>query len=317
MADLAGRLSIASKAIKYSFLLGVLGVVVDFIFVYLFSNIILVTDLTHWVIDSLLELTFIVALYFATRISRRYPFGFVVLELTLSLIIAITVTGFYMLNLYLYLSQIFNSPSYTVDVNIFSSVATVVGTVLTLASYRVLNTTFNKYKINILKYESKHALLDSLAGIVATTGIILSSVTKSPAIEILFTIVLVVFIFHSMGGIIEDYLRLVYGDTLDYRVAMNVIELLENTLTDKYVKVKRVEARRLSYFYVINIDLYVDPDTTIREAHRLRMEIIRRIIDLYDNVYHVDVRFYPKRIRKIEKKLEKVFDDKIYTKRRK
>ena len=57
-------------------------------------------------------------------------------------------------------------------------------------------------------------------------------------------------------------------------------------------EVKSVEARRLSSFYVVNIDVYLDPETTLREAHELRRKIVKRVAGLSDTFYHVDVRFY-------------------------
>jgi len=279
----------ASKSMAYSFLLDLAGVTTDLIFVVSYNNIILYTDFIHWVMDSLLELTLLVGIYLASRISRRYPLGVVFVESTLGLILALSILGVYFYNLYSYLNGVLNG-SKGPGVNAYTSIATGVGIAITLTSYFNLRSSYGRQGVELLRYESTHALMDSVASVSATVGILVSSITGSVALEILFTLILTVF---KKKGILQDSFRIITGETLDYKASLLIMNNIQDLVSRSGGEVKSVEARRLSSFYVVNIDVYLDPETTLREAHRLRRKIVKRVAGLSDTFYHVDVRFYP------------------------
>ncbi|AFK51222.1 cation diffusion facilitator family transporter [Thermogladius calderae 1633] len=292
MANLTLRLKWASRVLTYTFALGLLGVLIDSVFVVFLNNIILFTDLIHWVTDSLLELTLLLGLYFASRLSRRYPMGVVVLESTLGLLIALTVVGVYFYVFYDFLNGLLYA-SEEAAVNVYSSIATIAGTALTVLAYTTLKKGFEKYNVETLRYESTHALVDVLAGVTATAGILVTSITRSTALEVLFTVVLMMFILHSVQGIVSDSVSLIRGENLDYKMSLAVMNSIQDLLATAGARVKSVEARKLTSFYVISVEVYIDPLTTIRDAFKLRRKIVKRVVELYDTVYHVDVRFHP------------------------
>ena len=47
-------------------------------------------------------------------------------------------------------------------------------------------------------------------------------------------------------------------------------------------------------FYVVSVELAVEPDTTVLELHRLRKRVIKTITGISELIYHVDVKFNPK-----------------------
>lgn len=298
---MASRLKMASRSMAYSFLLDLTGVVIDLVFVVFYNNIILYTDFIHWVMDSLLELTLLIGIYLASRVSRRYPLGVVFIESTLGLVLALSVLGFYFYNLYSYLNGVLNGSKVS-EVNAFTSIATGVGIAITLFSYFNLRSSYGRQGVELLRYESTHALMDSVASVAATVGILVSSITQSVALEILFTLILTVFIIHSVQGILQDSFRIITGETLDYKTSLLIMNNIQDLVSRSGGAVKSVEARRLSSFYVVNIDVYLNPETTLREAHRLRRKIVKKVTELSDMIYHVDVRFYPQPADEMESK---------------
>ena len=291
----------ASKSMAYSFLLDLAGVTTDLIFVVFYNNIILYTDFIHWVMDSLLELTLLVGIYLASRVSRRYPLGVVFVESTLGLILALSILGVYFYNLYSYLNGVLNG-SKGPGVNAYTSIATGVGIAITLTSYFNLRSSYGRQGVELLRYESTHALMDSVASVAATVGILVSSITGSAALEILFTLILTVFIIHSVQGILQDSFRIITGETLDYKASLLIMNNIQDLVSRSGGAIKGVEARRLSSFYVVNIDVFLDPETTLREAYKLRRKIVKRVAGLSDTFYHVDVRFYPQPAYEMESK---------------
>ena len=188
-------------------------------FVVFLNNIILYTDFIHWVMDSLLELTLLVGIYLASRVSRRYRLGVVFIESTLGLVLALSILGFYFYNLYSYLNGVSNGSKVS-KVNAFASIATGVGIAITLFPYFNLRSSHGRQGVEMLRYESTHVLMYSVASVATTVGILVSSITQSVALEILFTLILTVFIIHSVQGILQDSFGITTGETLDYKMSL-------------------------------------------------------------------------------------------------
>jgi divalent metal cation (Fe/Co/Zn/Cd) transporter len=60
------------------------------------------------------------------------------------------------------------------------------------------------------------------------------------------------------------------------------------------VEIINAEARKLGSFYVVSVELAVEPDTTVLELHRLRKRVIKTIAGISELIYHIDVKFNPK-----------------------
>lgn len=55
----------------------------------------------------------------------------------------------------------------------------------------------------------------------------------------------------------------------------------------------RVRARKIGHLYMINLDIEVDPDLTVKDAHRIAMEVEKSIQSEVRNVYDIMVHMEP------------------------
>jgi len=107
------------------------------------------------------------------------------------------------------------------------------------------------------------------------------------------------FVVHSLIEVFKDTVKTLTGANIDYELRARVRELIMDGFRE--VEVENVDARKIGSFYVISVKLLVDPDTTMREIHELRKQIVRNITQLSELVYHVDVKFYPKPVAKTKR----------------
>ena len=73
------RLEGAFRALLISFLLSLAGTVVDAVVFSVSGGLILMTDLLHWVVDTILEGVLLLVLHLASRIGRRFPWSLLML----------------------------------------------------------------------------------------------------------------------------------------------------------------------------------------------------------------------------------------------
>jgi len=183
-------------------------------------------------------------------------------------------------------------------------IATITGGVLTLITYIILTRSYKHYRIELLRVDSIHALVDVVAAIMASLGVMLTAYTKSTAIELLFTFILMLFVIHSMIEVFRNNIKTFTGGQLDTMLSIEIRKKLEEEI-NKDVSVVNVEARKLGSFYVVNVELAVDPDVTVLQLHRFRKRVVKVITGISELIYHVDVKFNPK-YKWIEKRDRKI-----------
>ncbi len=291
------KLRDAYRAVMKVLLLSLTGFSIELTFALLSSSFILYTDIVHWAIDGILEFTAVLSLYLTSRVYRRFPWSIFYFENILVFIIASTIFIFYMYNFVDYVNNVIVS-QYAAEVtttNPLLAIATSIGTVLTWISFRVLYKEYKRLGMELIKAEYTHALIDVIASLTTTIGIIITAFTRSIAIELLTIIFILFFVFHSISNLFLDSFKSFIGlDTnleLKYRIltALNEIEEL---------KVKHIDLRKAGSFYIVRIQCFIDPSTTILRAHKLRLKIMEVCKEISELIYHVDVVFYPQRATK-------------------
>ncbi len=290
--SISWRLRSASRVFALSALISATGIGVELVVFTVASSVILLTDLFHWAVDTVLEVIFLLTLTLASRSRRRFPWSTVIVESSLTTLSCLVILGiyFYMFADYLfgaYESASISTQSYT------PLVATITGGVLTLLTYIILVKSYKKYQVELLRVDSIHALVDVVAAIMASLGVILTVYTKNLAVELLFTFILMLFVFHSLVEVFRNNIKAIMGGELDAELTMEIRKMLEEEII-RGASITSVEARKLGSFYVISIELEVDPDTTILEVHKLRRRLVRLIREKCELVYHLDVKFNPK-----------------------
>ncbi|MEM1706503.1 MAG: hypothetical protein QW148_06800, partial [Thermosphaera sp.] len=67
--------------------------------------------------------------------------------------------------------------------------------------------------------------------------------------------------------------------------------VLEKELFD--VKIKSIEARKVGSFYIVTVEIFLDPKMPIYKAYAVKRKIDKISRRESELVYHVDVRIYP------------------------
>lgn len=286
------RLYSASRVFALSTLISATGIGVELVVFTVASSIILLTDLFHWAVDTVLEVVFLLTLMFTSRTRKRFPWSTVIIESSLTTFSCLIILGVYF---YMFVDYLFNAyESVNISTQSYTPlVATITGGFLTLLTYIILKKSYKQYKVELLRVDSIHALVDVIAAVVASLGVILTVYTKNMAVEIFFTFILMLFVFHSLVEVFRNNIKAIMGGELNAELSLELKKKLEENI-NKNINIANIEARKLGSFYVVNIELEVDPDTTILEIHRLRRKVIKAITEKCDLVYHVDIRFNPK-----------------------
>lgn len=289
------KLESALEGFKVSFGLSLFGTIVEFLVVIFAYNIILLTDLAHWLIDTTLEGLFMISVRYASR-NKKFPLGTLVLEsvlVTLATASMISIYGYFFASYFLEFEVQDLSGVYHPGM----AVVTVLGGVLTSVTMLVQRKKYNELKLEIVKADYVHAIIDTVAAFLATVGIILVSFTKNPGVEALFTSILTLFVFHSVVEVFGDTFKTITGRNIDPQMRLSVLEKLIKELNG--IEVKQVDARKIGSFYIVSVNVRVNPRLTISEAYKLRSKIVELVREVSDLVYHVDVSIAPtKRVRK-------------------
>jgi cation diffusion facilitator family transporter len=290
--SLTWRIEKASRVFAVSALISATGIVVELVVYAVSSSVILLTDLFHWFVDTVLEVVFLFTLLVASRSSRRFPWSTVIVESSLTSISCLVVLGVYF---YLFTGYLFSFPETTgiSTQNYTPLIATITGGALTVLTYTILSKSYRRYRVELLRVDSLHALLDVVASIVASLGIALAAYTGSLAVEMLFTFILMLFVFHSMIEVFKNNIKAITGGQLNTELSAEIKRRLKEEIS-RSVEIINAEARKLGSFYVVSVELAVEPDTTVLELHRLRKRVIRTIAGISELIYHIDVKFNPK-----------------------
>ncbi|MEM1701477.1 MAG: cation transporter [Desulfurococcaceae archaeon] len=290
--DLGLRLREAVKAFKISLTLSILGTVVEGIVVFFVSrNMILLTDLVHWFVDTWLEALLLISIVYASRSTRRFPFGAIILESSLMIVIVMIISVIYGYVFVDYINYFIQNPGISIDVDPLLSFITAFGGMITGLLFIIQRRYYMRLRVELLKVDLTHALIDMVASIIATSGILIVSSTRNFGVEVAFTMILTFFVIHSAFEILEDAFRAILGKNIDIDMKLRILDRVMNAFGD--IKVKNIDVRKYGSFYVVAINVLVDPKMSIMDAYRMRSKLINRIREESDLIYHVDVVLTP------------------------
>jgi len=288
--NVVDRLRGAYRGFMYSALFSALGLILEVVVFLLWGSIILFTDIIHWTVDTVLEIFGFVAIYYAIRVGRRFPWGVLVLEGAVMLLSITMAIGIYMVSFASYMVTEYTAGSVTTN-NVLSASGTILGGLFTLLAFIVQKKNYEKFELEVLKIDYTHALIDLIAAIVSTAGIIAVYFTRSSNIEILFVFISMTFIIHSLIEIMRDVVKTITGTNIDHELSIKLYKKLIGEYSN--IVVDDVVARKIGSFYTVEAKIGVEPNTKISTVHRLRKKIIKSIIEESGLIYHVEVRIYP------------------------
>jgi len=284
----------AARTLTIVLILSFFGTLFEAVFAFLSSSIILYTDVLHWLIDTLLEAFTVLSLYLASRVYRRFSWLLLYLESLIALVIISFVVALYLYVFFDYASSVTSSTSaYVVSTtNPYLALVTLFGGLITLMSLIKQYRAYRELRLEILKVEYNHALLDTFSSLIATVGVVGTAFTGSLAVELITVVLIAVFVVHSLTSLAQDTVKSIAGSGVDPEIKYRIIEKL-NRLGG--IEVGNVDVRKVGSFYVVSITVSLDPNTTLLKIHRLRKKIISLCREVSELIYHVDVVFLPKK----------------------
>ena len=288
---LSWRLRGALRALSVSLALSVLGTVIDLVVLLLAGSVILMTDLLHWAVDTVLEGVLLLVVYLASMVGRRFPWSVVVLESLALIPGTLAVLGVYVYFFLDYLRSVVETGAASYS-GLAPLVATISGGAITGAAFWLQRRNYLRYGVELLNFDSGHALVDLVASAVATLGVVATAYTGSYAVELLFTFALMVFVAHSLVEVFRDNVRAVLGGNRVPEVEVRLLSRLRELDLGR-ARVRGVVARRFGSLLVVEVSLEVDSSTTVLELHRARRRVVRVAREVSGMVCHVDVGFYP------------------------
>lgn len=284
------KLREALRGFKLSFAFSLLGTLIEGLALLVSYNIILLADLSHWMIDTVLEALFVLSIWHASKTYRRFPLGVLILE---SLLVTITALLMLVIYGYMFVSYFINFTGANTSGNyhVALSSVTIAGGLLTLLVAYIQRKNYERLRLSVLKVDYKHAVIDTLAAAVATSGIVVVSLTNNPGYEALFLSLLTLFVLHSVLEVLGDTFRTITGKNFEPELRLKIYKKLESSL--EKVNVKSVEARKIGSFYIVSVSIETYPHMTIKEAYRLRSKVIKLVREEDEMIYHVDVFIKP------------------------
>ncbi|QOR95037.1 cation diffusion facilitator family transporter [Thermosphaera chiliense] len=287
---LSTRLIEARKAFIASALLSLSGVIIEGLALTVYSSVILLTDFFHWTLDTIVEFIMLFSIYYASRVGKKFPWSILIVEFSTSLLVMIVLLAFYGWVMLDYVNNLV--VTYEVSTtDPWISLVTIAGGFITFTAFLIQRRNFRRYGLEILRIDYTHALMDTLSSFFATVGVVATALTRSHSLEILFTIILLVFIIHSVLELFKDSFKVLSGTNVDPELTSRITLALEKELYG--VRLKTVEARKIGSFYIVSVDVFLDPEMPIYKAHAVKRKIVRLARKESELIYHVDVRMFP------------------------
>jgi len=280
------------KILRIVVLLSVIGILVVLIFAYLSSSIIIYSDVIHWITDTALELVSMITFYIISKASRKIKWNIFALEALLVLIISVILFSFYLFMLIDTIKSYAESSYEPTTTNPFLALVTMFSGLLTFVMYIIERRAYQRLRTEILKVDTKHALIDLAIAIVASIGIVLTAYSRSFVIELTIVMLILYAALQSLIDLSKEAVKSMLGFEVDPNLKLRLISKLSE-INREDIKIGEVELRKMGTFYVAKVNVYLDPKITIGEAHRLRKLINVLSKDVSELIHHVDVLFYP------------------------
>lgn len=296
---ITNRLKGAYRGFTYSLLFSSTGLILELLVLALWSSIILLTDIIHWVVDTFLEAFALVSIYYAYRIGKRFPWGVLVIEgvvMLLSITIALSI---YFVTFLGYIATNYQARSVTTT-SAYAAIGTLIGMLFTLIAFLVQKRNYEKYRLEVIKVDYRHALIDIVASTTSTIGILAVYYTRSPDLEVLFVFIAMMFVVHSLVEMLRDVFKTTTGANIDHELSMKIYKKLAEC--NPHIYVKDVKARKIGSFYTVEAKIGVNADEKLKLVHRIRKKIMKYIQEESDLIYHIDVKVYPMFQRKVKRR---------------
>jgi cation diffusion facilitator family transporter len=245
-------------------------------------------------IQSFADAVVSLIVWIGLRLSRRAPdgkfhFGYYQVETVSSVVAAFFMAALGGAVLYESYLELLN-PTPLIN----AEVAMVVALAATAVSSSLLvykNRAARKYGSLALKTDASNSIKDVLTSVTAFLGIALSKYFNIIQTDAIAGIIISVFLFTMVYTIVKEA-SLVLLDACQCSEILTDIENVAKSI--KHVQhVHNIRMRKLGSYLIGDMQVAVDGDLNVREAHRIASEVEARLQQEFDQVIEIRVRIEP------------------------
>lgn len=239
-------------------------------------------------------LTSIVTLFTAKIISKppdkEHPYGYFRAETisTSILAIIIIIMGFQLF--YNSIIKIIFKHSITLPsiLAIYITIISIIGKIL-LALSQIK--TGKKINSKMLIANGKNMENDVIISSTILIGLIIIHILKYPLLDRIIAAIVGLYIIYTGITILNDTIHELMEGTNDKSIYNKIFEILNNTKC--VINPHRVRVRKLANLYVIDLDIEVDRNFTIKEAHDISKIVEKNLKKNIENIYDIMIHIEP------------------------
>lgn len=274
-------------ALKLSFIILALTAILQLVVVYFSGSVGLLADTIHNVGDALTSIPLWIAFLFARkRPTKRFTYGYGRIEDLAGVCIVMIILASAVAAAYMSFERLIHPQPMT---HIFSVlIASVIGFIGNewVAIYRIR--VGKKIGSGALVADGHHARIDgftSLAVFVGGLGVWLGYPLADPIVGLLITVVIL--------KVVWDVIKIVFTRLLD-GIDPEIIDEIRHAVTHvtEVHEVTEVRARWIGHRIHAELNIAVDPDMTVVQAHEIAKEVQVQLLDhlsyLSNAIVHID-----------------------------
>ena len=143
----------------------------------------------------------------------------------------------------------------------------------------------------MIKANAKNMLGDVMISCSVLVGLIISNLTASAFADTIIAMLIGVWIIKTAIGIfLETSLELMDGNSnvAPYRAIFDAVNMVEGAANPH-----RARMRRIAGFWDIDLDIDVDPHSSVWEAHNIATQVEKEIKQRLDNVFDIMIHIEP------------------------
>lgn len=247
-------------------------------------------------IDSLTDVVISIVMIFTARIMKRppsekYVFGYEKAESIATKVLSMIIFYAGLQMLFFSVQQIFTSESKSLPgiIAIYVTIFSIIGKGL-LAFYQYRQG--DKIQSSMLKANALNMRNDVIISVGVLLGLVFTFILQLPILDAITGLVISGFIIKSAIGIFMDSNVELMDGVKDISVYDKIFEAVEK-IPGAY-NPHRMRSRQIGSLYVISLDIEVDGNITLKEAHKIAEAVVGSIKQTVENVYDIVVHVEPR-----------------------
>lgn len=289
MFGASGKLNVALRGFTISLAANLTGAVLELLALVAFYNAILLADFTHWMLDTIVEVLYIVFVRNLRKSARRFHYGIIVQETLMLTLAGVAVIGAYVILLARH--YFMHKDDLELEYPLWLSVVPVIGGLLNSIVMVIQRENYLRTRLESIKADYKHAKVDVVSSLLASAGIAVVGATRNTAYEVAFVLALSVFVGITSYEILATAYKTMTGKNADQLLASKLKQKIESEI--KHGEVECVEASKLGSFYIVTVHTKLPSDLTLREVHEIKEKVVSLAKAESDLIVKVDFLFKP------------------------